>query len=974
MGFNFILCVGVLPFILQLVQCQLQFGSSLSTLCPQLSNKVWIGYAPKGNKEAGTYTVAKKITDLKTCVTDCCRDIHCNVIFMYNTTCYKIECYSNDLCEPVERLEPKFGNNVRMVSVRPIQITPSFNWELPDINNSDDLAMAGSEVENVKTCELNEDCSINEICQISFGEPGVCKCRAGYKRNSDNLCEPINGNSSGSQLITNLRPNNYFSTQASLPSFRPKTFNVGRGDVSSPSPPKKILVEVISKQIRLPDNEVELIASTIPADISEKKRYSYKWTPLSQPEGSSGTVSENQGGTLKLSHLTEGLYTFKVTVSAPGEFGETEANVTVLPQKRENKPPQAIVLPSHQIVKLPNSLAVLDASSSKDDAGITKFHWELQQGPLGYQPNLSDSQTLQLKDLKKPGNYSFRMTVTDTDGATNSTVANITVSQVPDYPPEANAGSSIVLYLPRNNVTLNGNLSSDDKGIVSWEWTKSPSDSDKAVDMQNTHTPYVQLSHLEEGMYTFVLKVTDDSGQSSSSDVHVFVKPPTNKPPSANAGSNITIALPQTYILLNGSQSSDDISIDKWDWECVSGPRKVVFLNSNTSVANATGLTKGEYLFKLTVTDGDENSASDTVAVTVTQNKNQRPKANAGGDQTLTLPVGVLIVNGSLSTDDLGISRWQWTRELTSLAMGTIIDHSDTSPVLMVTNVVAGKYEFRLRVTDDQGEWDEDKVSIILKQDSELLNLVELTLNIDVGKLTQAQRDSVLLKLGMLLRDASQLVVRDLRSDNSGRAKLVFYVTSPSGSVPGPQVVTTLKHKLAQDSFLLQMSVVDIRTTVCQNNCSGHGVCDQETRVCYCESFWMPDLFKKYMGDGDSNCGWSILYVTIALLSLTVIVGSAIWGLVCLFSRLCRWRHTSNDKTKYALLESTEQIRPDERKRKRFRKKSRANHAQSQVPMDKVILSDSDTDSDVLFENRHGKTNGTKSSRNGYKSDRRIKT
>lgn len=44
------------------------------------------------------------------------------------------------------------------------------------------------------------------------------------------------------------------------------------------------------------------------------------------------------------------------------------------------------------------------------------------------------------------------------------------------------------------------------------------------------------------------------------------------------------------------------------------------------------------------------------------------------------------------------------------------------------------------------------------------------------------------------------------------------------------------------------------------------------------------------------------------------------------------------------------------------------------MPMDKVILSDSDTDSDVLFENRHGKTNGTKSSRNGYKSDRRIKT
>ena len=49
--------------------------------------------------------------------------------------------------------------------------------------------------------------------------------------------------------------------------------------------------------------------------------------------------------------------------------------------------------------------------------------------------------------------------------------------------------------------------------------------------LQNTRTQYLQLSNLEEGMYTFVLKVTDNSGQSSSADVHVFVKPPSNKPP-----------------------------------------------------------------------------------------------------------------------------------------------------------------------------------------------------------------------------------------------------------------------------------------------------------------------------------------------------------------------------------------------------------------------------------------------------------
>lgn len=66
---------------------------------------------------------------------------------------------------------------------------------------------------------------------------------------------------------------------------------------------------------------------------------------------------------------------------------------------------------------------------------------------------------------------------------------------------------------------------------------------------------------------------------------------------------------------------------------------------------------------------------------------NAGPRADAGGDQTLIMPVDVLIVNGSKSTDDLRITSWQWTREPTSLAIGTIINHSDKSPVLMVSTI-----------------------------------------------------------------------------------------------------------------------------------------------------------------------------------------------------------------------------------------------------------------------------------------------
>ena len=51
-----------------------------------------------------------------------------------------------------------------------------------------------------------------------------------------------------------------------------------------------------------------------------------------------------------------------------------------------------------------------------------------------------------------------------------------------DYPPTADAGSNVVLSLPQKSVTLYGNSSTDDKKIVSYEWTRT-SDDHLAVDM-----------------------------------------------------------------------------------------------------------------------------------------------------------------------------------------------------------------------------------------------------------------------------------------------------------------------------------------------------------------------------------------------------------------------------------------------------------------------------------------------------------
>ena len=63
--------------------------------------------------------------------------------------------------------------------------------------------------------------------------------------------------------------------------------------------------------------------------------------------------------------------------------------------------------------------------------------------------------------------------------------------------------------VPSLQVTLNGNQSSDDHGIVSWEWTRKvlpDSAKELAADTANMRTAQPTISNLEEGTYTFILK------------------------------------------------------------------------------------------------------------------------------------------------------------------------------------------------------------------------------------------------------------------------------------------------------------------------------------------------------------------------------------------------------------------------------------------------------------------------------------
>ncbi|KAI2798971.1 hypothetical protein BLOT_012592 [Blomia tropicalis] len=660
---------------------------------------------------------------------------------------------------------------------------------------------------------------------------------------------------------------------------------VKRQITDSPIVSNKLTVSAGDNQtIQLPNDQTVLSSFVVPPS----QNYKYSWeliSPLNKED--IGNIEGLNKDQIKLSHLKIGNYTFRVTVTGDGyEPASAITNLTVLPPKRINKPPIAIIEPKNSTVQLPNKDTVLDGSTSSDDEQIVKYEWQAIKVPIGYKNLVSNSSTLKLNDLVA-GLYVFNLTVTDSKNATNSTTATINVLKEIDYPPTANAGPDVFIHLPQNTVVLNGSLSRDDKGIAHWLWSRADDGQETSVDMEGTATPFLTLSNLHIGVYKFFLTVTDTSNQLSKAETHVFVKPENNEAPKANAGEDQRIVLPlKSSVFLNGNKSSDDIKIVKWEWKQLDGPKNLLIYDSNTSIARIDNLIPGRYNFSLTVWDTKNLTSSDELIVDVIQNGNIPPKAIAGGDQKVTLPINEVMLNGSASYDDAGIVSYVWERMPMSLAYGDFIGNSSNSPILRLTNLVSGRYLFKLTVTDAHGATSSDVASLIVRPSPDMLDQIELVLNNDVQSFTYDQQCNIYQRLeDFLSGQGRSITIEPIKVDKTRerRTILIFVARDMNNhSFSSIEIVRKIKSNLKSDPNLLSLQVSSLDTLICQNNCSFHGTCDQYTKRCMCEAFWMENIIRLYFGDNQSNCEWSILYVIIICFALVIMITTTLW--ICIFA------------------------------------------------------------------------------------------
>ena len=183
-----------------------------------------------------------------------------------------------------------------------------------------------------------------------------------------------------------------------------------------------------------------------------------------------------------------------------------------------------------------------------------------------------------------------------------------------------------------------------------------------------------------------------------------------NRPPTANAGPDQTVAI-ATIVQLDGSASTDpDGHALTYRWTFTSRPTgSQAALSSTTEVRpRFTVDVAGTYTVQLIVNDGRVDSQPDTVRI---DTLNSPPVADAGPDQTVAL--GALVqLDGSGSSDADGDPlNFLWTLEerppgsAAALSNPFIVDPSFVADT-------AGTYRVRLVVSDGEFESAADRVIV----------------------------------------------------------------------------------------------------------------------------------------------------------------------------------------------------------------------------------------------------------------------
>ncbi|HWV69312.1 PKD domain-containing protein, partial [Chitinophaga sp.] len=369
-------------------------------------------------------------------------------------------------------------------------------------------------------------------------------------------------------------------------------------------------------QVQLPVNTATLNGSS--STDADGQIVSWLWQKTTGPAG--GDLATAGAAQSAVNNLAAGTYTYQLTVTDNNNATATATVSILVLAAAPNQSPVADA-GNNIAIQLPVSSAALDGSASADaDGQIVTWLWEKTAGPAGGNIASAGTAKTNVTNLQE-GTYTFRLTVTDNNGATSKATVSVVVTAAPvNQPPVAVAGNNITVQLPVSSAALDGSASSDADGrIETWLWEKSAGPA--GGDIASAGAAKTNITNLQTGTYTFRLTVKDNNGATASATVSITVLPVPNKAPVAQTQGDKSIQQPMNSFIADGSASYDpDGTIVKYEWTQVTGPTRANFKSPGQVQTLINGLQAGEYQFRLTVTDDGDATATTTFNLTVLGN------------------------------------------------------------------------------------------------------------------------------------------------------------------------------------------------------------------------------------------------------------------------------------------------------------------------------------------------------------------
>ncbi|XP_034144581.1 dyslexia-associated protein KIAA0319 [Esox lucius] len=850
------------------------------------------------------------VLSLAACAGACCDLPGCDLAWLFEQQCYILSCQRRENCQP--RPRPGVDSYLAFLQREPPQTLMSLVRGKPHPGHW--RPRPSGDIEALK------DLALLDGAQTDFGDPGRVdveypESELGPEDNGRDLPdwpELLEGKDGFNLSESEGRIEGMgFATEGSESSLTSPSAEAVINQKTPPSGPTSDTTPENKQDSGLQNMLLTSSGPTLETQNVDSSQPSQKRTFL---------TTEGPSYLFRASPLTTSIHT---ALTLPRDPVEPVASVHPEPQTApRTQPPNAVALPVTQVVPLPASYALINGSQDTDEGVTVRHHWEQVGGPSIEQ---GSSEMLSLSN-RTSGEYTFRLTVTGSDGLSDSNTATAKVIQPEDL--------SSVLTHSHDTTTA----SSPGLPTARLHWQGDPTSVPSSV----------------------VASVTRDGKSPPTAEVKE-----SNRAPVAVVGPNTQLTLPVASVTLDGSHSTDDHGITSYHWNTVSGPPGSRIEGVDRAVAIATGLRAGRYKFQLTVSDQEGVTDSALLIVRVQEARSLPPVAHASGSHTLTLPNNSLVLRGSVTNGDQTKMHFLWVRDSQSPAAGDVLYSSDQQASLYLANLVVGTYLFQLRVTDTQGRSNTAIATVEVRPDPGGVEEVEVEMLVAVAQVSISQRDTVLRQLAALLHVMDKDIhSRGLWGHSEISTVLRFSVQGPEGPVSASKLASVLRGQLlrGKTDFLL-FRVLRVDTVMCLLRCSGRGSCDPITKSCVCDPFWTENLIRRFFGDGESNCEWRVLYFILFSFMVFALIVTVTWACVHCCKR--RRRTKVRKKTKYTILDNM-----DEQERMELRPKYNIRH-RSTEHNSSLMMSESelDSDRDTIFSRgqpvRSRNRTSTQAARNG---------